>query len=154
MELHRKLITDVAKKDFELFDFVLSHNVMEHIFSLSYTLSSCSKVIPNKGDRIVIFADPLFYSSAGGHLEHAGVAPWGRLTQTQESLRASVSEQDYHHYRNKLNGVTLTSFLEGVREAGCCLERLEIVTDRNLYDFQRYLESIPPGLSRSQILRV
>ena len=152
LDIQRKLTTDIADGEFEPFDYVLSHNVMEHVFSLSHTLASCKRFIPNKYGRIIIFADPLFYSSAGAHLEHVGLQPWGHLTLSQEAVRALASEHDYYHYRNWLNGMTLTSFLDGVREAGLCLERLEIVPDRQFYNFQHYRGLLPSGIKPFDLL--
>lgn len=84
------LTTDIRDGEFEPFDLIISHNVMEHVFELSHVLASCKRFIPGRGEQIVIFADPLYYSSAGAHLDHVGVPPWGHLTQSQKVVCAAV----------------------------------------------------------------
>jgi len=125
------------------FDYVMSNNVFEHIFGLSHTLAGIARFLPDLGGRIVLFADPLFLSSQG---HHTRLGAWEHLTMTQEQISAIVPPQQYDAYRTTLNGMTLTSFLEAVREAGLVLLDLGIVPDRALAQFGSVRSHLPPGL--------
>jgi SAM-dependent methyltransferase len=132
------------------YDLILSNNVMEHVDDIAGTLRSCRKFITNKGGRIAIFADPLFYSSAGAHLP---IEPWAHLTKRQSELNTpDLPGHEWHHYRHSLNGMTLTDFLSGVREAGLSLEYLSIVPDRNRTSFTKFADLIPPGIKPMDLL--
>ncbi len=125
------------------FDYVMSNNVFEHINGLSHTLRSVAAFMPDPGARLVLFADPLFHSSQGHHLR-AGA--WDHLTMRQEELAAIVPPRQWEAYRTSLNGMTITSFLEAVREAGLILLDLGIVPDRALAEFPAISPHIAPGL--------
>jgi SAM-dependent methyltransferase len=145
---HQGLLAGLA--DMEPFDAVLSNNVFEHVFDLAGTLAGCARFIHSPGGRIVIFTDPLFLSSAGSHLP---VGPWEHLTQTQEALRARPeTATNWEAYRRTLNGMTLTAFLEAVREAGLWIEHLGIVPDRNRAGFPTVAPRLPPGLKPMDLL--
>lgn len=129
--------------DIGTFDLVLSNNTFEHIDCLSATLAALARFLPDKEGRIFIFADPLFYSSLGHHVP---IGPWEHLSQTQESIRARVTPNQWREYRGGLNGMTITSFLDAVREAGLVLLDLGIRTDPNLGRFPELRDGLPPGL--------
>lgn len=129
--------------DIGTFDYVMSNNVFEHIDGLSHTLASIARFMPAPGARAVIFADPLFYSSQGHHLR---AGSWQHLTLSQEALRAQTPPRQWEAYRAMLNGMTLTSFLGAVREAGMILLDLGVVPDRALAEFPSIRDAIPPGL--------
>jgi len=135
--------TAVTAPDLGRFDLILSNNVFEHIDGLSANLAALARFLPDKGGRIFIFTDPLFYASAGHHLP---IGPWEHLTTTQESIRARVSPRQWREYRNGLNGMTINVFLEAVREAGLILLDLGIRADPNLELFAGSRKSFPPGL--------
>lgn len=135
--------TAPAVPDIGTFDLILSNNTFEHIDGLSATLAALARFLPDQGGRIFIFADPLFYSSRGHHMP---VGPWEHLSQTQESLRARVTPNQWRDYREGLNGMTITSFLEAVREAGLILLDLGIRPDPNVPLFPESRDALPPGL--------
>jgi SAM-dependent methyltransferase len=125
------------------FDLVLSNNTFEHIDCLSATLAALARFLPDKGGRIFIFADPLFHSSVGHHLP---IGPWEHLSQTQDSIRARVTPNQWREYRGGLNGMTITSFLDAVREAGLILLDLGIRPDPHVGRFPELRDALPPGL--------
>jgi hypothetical protein len=125
------------------FDYVMSNNVFEHIHDLSHTLMSLRRFVPAQGNRIVIFADPLFFSSAGHHLR---AGPWEHLIQSAETLEATVPPRQWEAYRTGLNGMTITDFLDAVRSSGLILMDLGIVSDRALDRFAKLHPLISPGL--------
>jgi hypothetical protein len=125
------------------FDYVMSNNVFEHVRGLSHSLASLQRFVPGPGARIVIFADPLFLSSQGHHLR---AGSWQHLTMAQDELRAIVPPRQWEAYRAELNGMTITSFLEAVREAGLILLDLGVVPDRDIDGFAAIWPKIPPGL--------
>lgn len=129
--------------DIGAFDYVMSNNVFEQIDGLSHTLRSVARFLPDTGGRLVIFADPLFLSSQG---HHTRIGAWEHLTQSQEAIRAAVPPRQYEAYRTTLNGMTLTSFLEAVREAGLVLLDLGVVPDRAIDRFREVAPQIAPGL--------
>jgi SAM-dependent methyltransferase len=135
--------TDTAPPTIGKFDVAISNNVFEHISDLSKALSATRRFLPDKGARIVIFADPLFYSSHGSHLP---IGPWEHLTERQQTLKDRIPAHVWTEYRNGLNGMTLTTFLEAVREAGLIIEHMYTVADRALPQFRAIQQHLPPGL--------
>jgi SAM-dependent methyltransferase len=135
--------TTVTVPDLGSFDLILSNNTFEHIDCLSANLAALARFLPDKGGRIFIFAAPLFQSSIGHHLP---IGPWEHLTQTQESIRARVTPRQWGEYRGGLNGMTVTSFLDAVREAGLVLLDLGVRADPNLERFAEIKDALPPGL--------
>lgn len=129
--------------DIGSFDYVMSNNVFEHIFDLSHSLASLRRFVPHRGNRIVIFADPLFFSSSGHHLR---VAAWDHLIKSAEDLRSTVPQRQWNAYRTQLNGMTITDFLGAVRESGLILMELGVVVDRALDRFAELYPLMPPGL--------
>ena len=129
--------------DLGSFDLILSNNTFEHVECLSANLAALARFLPDKGGRIFIFADPLFYSSQGHHVP---IGAWEHLTQTQESIRERVTRNQWREYREGLNGMTLTGFLDSVREAGLVLLDLGIRPDPNIDRFAEIRDALPPGL--------
>jgi len=129
--------------DLGSFDYVMSNNVFEHVQGLSHTLGSIARFVPEVGGRIVVFADPLFLSSQG---HHTRLGAWQHLTMRQDEIRDLVPAAQFEAYRTALNGMTITSFLEAVREAGLMLLDLAIVPDREISRFGSIWPHIPPGL--------
>ena len=146
----RALIWEIPE-EVEPFDAIISNNVVEHVFNLSANLAACKRQIPKPGGRVHIFTDPLFYSSAGSHLP---VAPWAHLIESQASLLANLgtTRTNWSEYRHGLNGMTLTSFLEAVREAGMWIENMSVVPDRNRTHFNELLDGMPSGLKPMDLL--
>lgn len=129
--------------DLGSFDLILSNNTFEHVECLSANLAALARFLPDKGGRIFIFADPLFYSSLGHHVP---IGAWEHLTQTQESIRERVTRNQWREYREGLNGMTLTGFLDSVREAGLVLLDFGIRADPNIDRFAEIRDALPPGL--------
>lgn len=48
--------------------------------------------------------------------------------------------------------MTLTTFLEAIRESGLVIEHLSIIPDRNCKLFAQYADRIPPGLKPMDLL--
>jgi hypothetical protein len=129
--------------DLGTFDLVMSNNVFEHVEGLATNLAALARFLPDQGGRIHIFADPLFQASAGHHLP---IGPWEHLTETQASIRERVNARQWREYRQGLNGMTITVFLEAVREAGLILLDLGIRPDPNLELYVEKRKAFPPGL--------
>lgn len=135
--------TAVTVPDLGTFDLILSNNVFEHVEGLAANLAALGRFLPDKGGRIFIFTDPLFYASIGHHLP---IGLWEHLTETQPSIRERVNSRQWKEYRFGLNGMTITSFLGAVREAGLILLDLGIRPDPNLDHFVTIQKRFPPGL--------
>lgn len=129
--------------DLGSFDLIMSNNTFEHVECLSANLAALARFLPDKGGRIFVFADPLFHASVGHHLP---IGPWEHLTQTQDSIRARVTPNQWREYRNGLNGMTVTSFLGAVREAGLILLDLGIRPDPATETYVAIRKQFPPGL--------
>ena len=135
--------TALSVGDIGTFDLIMSNNVFEHIDGLSANLAALGRFLPDQGGRIFIFTDPLFYASIGHHLP---IGLWEHLTETQPSIRDRVNSRQWKEYRFGLNGMTITTFLEAVREAGLILLDLGIRPDPNLDHFVAIRKKFPPGL--------
>jgi SAM-dependent methyltransferase len=135
--------TSPTVPDLGTFDIILSNNTFEHVEGLSANLAALARFLPDTGGRIFIFADPLFLSSIGHHLP---IGAWEHLTATQESICARVTPRQWGEYRAGLNGMTITVFLEAVREAGLILLDLGIRPDPSLDRFADVATMLPPGL--------
>jgi SAM-dependent methyltransferase len=135
--------TALSAPDLGTFDLIMSNNTFEHVEHLSANLAALARFLPDQGGRIFIFADPLFQSSIGHHLP---IGPWEHLTDSQESIRARVTPRQWGEYRDGLNGMTISVFLEAVREAGLILLDLGIRPDPSLELFPEIAKKLPPGL--------
>jgi SAM-dependent methyltransferase len=135
--------TTLTAPDLGTFDLVLSNNTFEHVEGLSANLAALARFLPDKGGRIFIFADPLFLSSIGHHLP---IGAWEHLTATQESIRERVTPRQWQEYRTGLNGMTITVFLDAVREAGLVLLDLGVRPDPSIDRFGEVAKALPPGL--------
>lgn len=129
--------------DIGVFDYVMSNNVFEHIDDLTETLGSLRRFVPASGARIVIFADPLYYSSAGHHLR---AGPWDHLIKPAEQLCNETPPRQWDAFRTQLNGMTLTDFLGAVRDSGLLLLELAVVPDRELSRFSELHPLMPAHL--------
>jgi hypothetical protein len=139
--LHRA--TSLTAPELGTFDIIMTNNVFEHVESLSANLAALARFIPQKGGRVFLFADPLFYASIGHHLP---IGLWEHLTTSQDAVRERVNSRQWREYRTGLNGMTITVFLEAVREAGMILLDLGIRPDPNLEHFVDIRKQFPPGL--------
>jgi|SRR5882672_3902133 len=141
-KLVRARIEDYAEGE-ETFDYVVSNNTIEHIFGLATTLMSMRRHM-KKGSRIALFANPLYYSSAGAHIPEC--QPWQHLWDSQENIKAITSAVNMKQYTAGLNGFTLSDFISAFREAGTLCLDLSIVADRNLPTLANFQDRIPPGI--------
>ena len=135
--------TALTAPELGTFDLILSNNAFEHIENLSGNLAALGRFLPDKGGRVFIFADPLFYASIGHHLP---IGPWEHLTMSQDAIRARVTPRQWNEYRDGLNGMTITVFLEAVREAGLILLELGIRPDPNIESYVATSKAFPPGI--------
>lgn len=140
-ELHATTTCEVG--DIGEFDLVLTNNTLEHVFGLSANLAAIARFIPHQGSRIYVLAGPLFHSSTGHHMP---VGPWDHFRLSQTDLRAKVTPRQWGEYRDGLNGMTLTDFLNSVREAGLILTELAILLDPNIAQLPALLEEMPSAL--------
>lgn len=132
---HEGIISDLPASEF---DAIISNNVFEHIFDLRGTFESCRRFMKNKNSRLHIFTDPLYYSSVGAHLP---TPPWNHLKVPQEVLKASLPKgANWSQFTSGLNKMTITSFLDAVRQSGMWIENLSIISDRNR---RQYLDLAP-----------
>jgi SAM-dependent methyltransferase len=139
--LHEGTTTTVG--DIGTFDAVISNNTFEHVTSLSANLEAIRRFLPDQGSRIHIFTDPLYFSSMGHHLP---IGPWEHLTDSQESVQQRVNPRQWGEYREGLNGMTITVFLEAIREAGLIVLDLNVRQDSNIEKFLDVCDYLPPGL--------
>jgi SAM-dependent methyltransferase len=124
------------------YHLIVSMNVFEHVFDLSRNLSAMRRLM-KKGSRVVLFTAPLFYSANGSHLH---LEPWCHLTENQESLKARVHPYLWNDYRTGLNGMTISTFLDAVREAGMILLNMHTLVDRETVNFGKYADALPPSI--------
>jgi hypothetical protein len=140
-QLHQGTALSVG--DLGTFDLIISNNTVEHIFDLAANLGATRRFIPDVGGRFHVFTDPLYLSSVGHHLP---IGPWEHLSEAQEAIRARVNSRQWREYRRGLNGMTITDFLQAVREAGLILLDLSISPDRHLDRFDELRRGLPPGI--------
>lgn len=124
------------------FDAIISNNVFEHISDVAGVLRDCRRLMPNSGNRLHIFTDPLYYSSVGAHLP---LLPWEHLTASKRELEVNPNNQAaWAQYETGLNCMTITDFLHSVRDSGMWIEKLSIVPDRNRSKFTDHANDLPP----------
>lgn len=130
------------------FDLVLSNNVFEHLPDVEGSLRAAAKVIAPLFGRIAIFTDPLFYSSHGSHLP---VGPWEHLWADDDRLREAAGSDYLWNEYTGLNRMTLTSFLEAIRNAGLAVLHLQTVPSRSVSELHRHRDRIPPEISTTDL---
>lgn len=132
------------------FDAIISNNVFEHIFDIAGVLRDCRRLMPNKGNRLHIFTDPLYYSSVGAHLP---LSPWQHLTASKSDIEADPKNKPaWTQYETGLNCMTITDFLAGVRSSGMWVEKLSIIPDRNRTKFVNHVRDFPPHYKPMDLL--
>ncbi|MEZ5314241.1 MAG: class I SAM-dependent methyltransferase [Thermoanaerobaculia bacterium] len=133
------------------FDLVLSVNTIEHLADPGIVLAACGRVLEPTAGRIAVFADPLYHSSVGSHLEHE---PWEHFWGDWEEIRRKRSQvDDFHgHYLrersvadfidefNALNRYRPADYLDAVARSGLVPIDFGFVYDRNL---DRLAEHLP-----------
>jgi hypothetical protein len=134
--------TTLTVDDIGPFDVLMSNNVMEHVFGLSANLAALAALMPARGARFAVYTDPLYHSSHGHHLP---IGPWEHLSLSQSDVRAKVGPYQWAEFREGLNGMTITSFLSAVREAGMILLEMSVHPDSNLDRLGDTLSRVAPG---------
>ena len=136
----RQNIHDTALSS-ERYDLIVSNGVFEHVMDLKGVLAAFREVLRPCG-RVGIYADGLWYSSLGGHINGAaGGKPWEHLWSTPQDLHAKFPQR-WNVLCNQLNRMTVTDFLEGVRSVGLIVLKLELRQDPNLALLSDYLPRI------------
>lgn len=139
------------------FDLILSFNTIEHLADPGAVLAACGRVLEPTAGRVAMFADPLYYSSCGSHLEHE---PWEHLWGDWEEIRARrAAVDDFHgHYLrehsvaefiddySRLNRFRARDYLDAVARSGLVPLDFGFVYDRNL---DRLAEHLPRLVARS-----
>ena len=119
------------------FDIVLSNNVFEHLPDLNQAFNACKNVINPYDGRIIIFTDPLFYSSMGSHIPN--VEPWEHLWN--KDIKNKSSEYALEQY-NSLNRMTLSDFIKSIELNELIILKMSIVSDRNLGKLKEYMNIV------------
>ena len=147
--MHRLPIEEAESLDRQ-FDLVLSNNVFEHLPDVGAALSVCTRLVRPTHGRIAIFADPLFYSSAGSHLE---LDPWEHVWGSPEDMRnrmietvpalQSMSWEEYLFQTITLNRMRVGELIEAVADCGLVVLNVRIVRDRNLAELPEFGKRMP-----------
>lgn len=148
VEIHCLDITAVERLDRE-FDLVLSNNVFEHIVDVETATRACLSVLERKRGRLAIFSAPLYFSSAGSHLEHE---PWEHLWGDAEDVRRKalnrsesppealnrMSLEDYLFGEITLNRLRFADYLGAFQRANAVAFKLGILPDRAIHRMSDY----------------
>ena len=135
------------------FDLILSVNTIEHLSDPGLVLAACGRVLEPTSGRIAVFADPLYHSSTGSHLEHE---PWEHLWGDWEEIRRKRSSVDDFHGRylrdhtmaqfvgdfSLLNRMRPRDYLDAVARSGLAPLDFGFVYDRNLDRLGEFLPRI------------
>lgn len=132
-----KMSVEEIEKIGRKFDIVLSNNVFEHLPDIKQALHACKQMIKPYEGRIVIFADPLYYSSVGAHLPR--INRWEHLWDPE--IKNKTNTYHWNQYL-ALNRVKLSDVIKSIEENDLVILKLDIVPDRNLKEIKRYLNQI------------
>jgi SAM-dependent methyltransferase len=122
----------------ETYDLIVSNGVFEHVFDLKGVLAAFRPLL-RPGGRVAIFADSLWYSSIGGHINRE---PWEHLWRAPEELKSLLPAKRWNVYCNQLNRMTAIDFMEAVRSVGMLVMQLKLGRDRSLRELPKLLPSI------------
>jgi SAM-dependent methyltransferase len=122
----------------ESYDLIVSNGVFEHVFDLKGVLASFRPLL-RPGGRVAIFADSLWYSSLGGHINRE---PWEHLWRAPEELKELLPAKRWHVYCDQLNRMTVVDFIEAVRSVGMLMLQLKVGRDPNLRRLPELLPAI------------
>ena len=159
--VHELGIEDAESLD-QTFDLVLSNNVFEHLPDVPRALEVCAALVRPGTGRLAIFSSPLFYSSAGSHLDHA---PWEHLWGNPEDLRQRLLKggdlPPYHalywadlagfFQEIGLNRLQVGDFWEGVRKAGLVVLDFGLVKDRHLSRLEEFQARLAPVCEAAEV---
>jgi SAM-dependent methyltransferase len=122
----------------ETYDLIVSNGVFEHVFDLKGVLGAFRPLL-RPGGRVAIFADSLWYSSIGGHINRE---PWEHLWRSPAELQTLLPANRWHVYCDQLNRMTAVDFLEAVRSVGMLVMQLKLGRDKSLRELPRLLPAI------------
>jgi SAM-dependent methyltransferase len=122
----------------ETYDLIVSNGVFEHVFDLKGVLAAFRPLL-RPGGRVAIFADSLWYSSLGGHINRE---PWEHLWRSPQELKPLIPAKRWHAYCDQLNRMTAVDFLEAVRSVGMLVMQLKLGRDPNLRRLPELLPAI------------
>jgi SAM-dependent methyltransferase len=122
----------------ETYDLIVSNGVFEHVFDLKGVLAAFRPLL-RPGGRVAIFADSLWYSSIGGHINRE---PWEHLWRSPEELKSLLPVKRWHVYCDQLNRMTAVDFLEAVRSVGMLVMQMNLGRDKSLRELPRLLPAI------------
>jgi SAM-dependent methyltransferase len=123
-EFRRQNVHDTALTG-ESFDLIISNGVFEHIFDLKGVLGAFRPLL-RPGGRVAIFADTLWYSSRGGHIQKG---PWEHLFRSPADLKPELTTRQWDVLCNHLNRMTAVDFIEAVRSSGMLILKLGLAAD-------------------------
>ena len=136
-ETYQGILEEYVVDEKRKYDLILSHNVFEHIEDVLSTLRVVPKILKDNG-RLAIFTDPLFFSSAGSHLN---IEPWEHLWGDLEAKKDTFPGYQWHGYK-ALNRMTASDFIGYIKESDGMALQFFLKPDRNLNKFQHYRERI------------
>lgn len=132
-----KMSVEEIEKIGRKFDIVLSNNVFEHLPDLNKAFDACKKVINAYDGRIIVFTDPLFYSSIGSHIPTA--EPWEHLWN--KDIKTKCDEHLWEQY-STLNRMTLSDFIKSIELNELIILKMSTVPDRNLGRINEYMDIV------------
>jgi SAM-dependent methyltransferase len=129
----------------ETYDLIVSNGVFEHVFDLKGVLTAFRPLL-RPGGRVAIFADSLWYSSIGGHINRE---PWEHLWRSPQELKSLLPAKCWHVYCDQLNRMTAVDFLEAVRSVGMLVMQMKLGRDKSLRELPRLLPEIQERVNAS-----
>jgi SAM-dependent methyltransferase len=136
-ELRAQNIHDTALTG-ETYDLIVSNGVFEHVFDLKGVLAAFRPLL-RPGGRVAIFADSLWYSSLGGHINRD---PWEHLWRSPQELKPLLSNNRWRVLCDQLNRMTVVDFIEAVRSVGLLILQLKLGRDPNIRALPATLQEI------------
>jgi SAM-dependent methyltransferase len=143
-EFRRQNVHDTALGG-EQFDLIVSNGVFEHVHDLKGVLLAFRPLL-RPGGRAAIFADGLWYSSIGGHIQKG---PWEHLWREPRELKAELVPGRWQVFCEQLNRMTASDFLDAVRSVGMVVLQLKLGRDPNLSQLPGILPKIRKRLDVS-----
>jgi len=142
-EFRKQNIHDTALSG-EQYDLIVSNGVFEHVFDLKGVLAAFRPLL-RPGGRVAIFADSLWYSSLGGHINRE---PWEHLWRTNAELKELLPPKRWRVMCDQLNRMTVVDFIEAVRSTGMLIMQMKIGRDPNI----RRLPELLPAIQAQSVV--
>lgn len=136
-EFRKQNIHDTALSG-EQYDLIVSNGVFEHVFDLKGVLAAFRPLL-RPGGRVAIFADSLWYSSLGGHINRD---PWEHLWRPTAELKDLLPPKRWRVMCDQLNRMTVVDFIEAVRSTGMLIMQMKIGRDPNIRRLPELLPAI------------